>query len=184
MPENAGPQIGRFEAVDADEDGKVYPAEIAAYLAQQQAGLRAQIHARASDREDALFAALDQNRDERLDAREIDGAPQRLAALDRDGDGQITADDLPESLTLGLARGSLENMDTLFAPPPLAIAAPAADTPRWFTAMDTNGDGVVSPREFLGPPEKFAPLDANGDGLFDATEAKAVAGEQEAAASR
>jgi hypothetical protein len=40
--------------------------------------------------------------------------------------------------------------------------------PRWFQAMDRNGDGVVSPREFVGPPEVFAKLDADGDRVISA----------------
>jgi Ca2+-binding EF-hand superfamily protein len=172
---DAAPQLGQFAAVDADEDGKVYSAEIIAFLKQQQAGLRAQIHALASDRDDALFAALDQNHDERLDASEIEGLPQRLAKFDANGDSQITSDEIPESLVIGLARGNLENLDALFAPPPLIARAPAEGTPRWFTAMDANADGAISRREFLGPAEKFPSLDTSGDGLLDAAEAKALA---------
>lgn len=174
VPENAAPQLGRFEAVDTDEDDKVYPGEIVAFLKQQQAGLRAQIHVRASDREDVLFSALDQNRDERLDAREIAEISSRLTRFDRSKDGLITTDELPESLLIGLARGSLENMDGLFTVPPLVAQAPADDTPRWFTQMDANGDGAISRREFIGPPEKFQPLDTSGDDLIDAVEAKAA----------
>jgi hypothetical protein len=37
--------------------------------------------------------------------------------------------------------------------------------------MDRNGDGVVSPREFVGPPEVFRKLDTDGDGLISAEEA-------------
>jgi hypothetical protein len=38
--------------------------------------------------------------------------------------------------------------------------------------MDRNGDGEVSPREFLGTPEDFRKIDTNGDGLIDAEEAE------------
>ena len=51
-------------------------------------------------------------------------------------------------------------------PQPKRIAAPA-----WFVAMDRNGDGYVSPREFLGPPELFRQLDTDGDGLLSPEEA-------------
>jgi hypothetical protein len=175
VPVGLQAQFGRFEAVDADEDGRVYAGEIEAYLAQQQAGLRAQIHAKAGDREDALFAALDTDHDERLDSREVEGAAQRLAALDADGDDQILPDELPEVLVIGLARGSLENADATFRPPPVIVRGPDEKAPRWFTAMDANRDGVISRREFLGPLEKFAELDADGNGLLEVGEA--VSGE-------
>ncbi len=167
VPEALQGQLGRFEAVDVDEDGKAYPQEIEEFLAQQQAGLRAQIHAKATDSEDVLFAALDADHDDRLDSRELKGAPERLKALDQNGDGQITADELPELLLVGLARGSLENADATFAGPP-AIAKAADDkAPRWFTAMDANQDGAISRREFVGPMEKFRELDRDGNGLLE-----------------
>ncbi len=47
--------------------------------------------------------------------------------------------------------------------------------PQWFRAMDRNGDGFVSVREFLGTPEQFRKLDRDGDGLLSAEEAEKVA---------
>jgi Ca2+-binding EF-hand superfamily protein len=136
--------------------------------------LRAQIHARATDREDALFAALDADHDERLDSREIEGAAQRLTSLDEDRDGQVTPDELPEVLLLGLARGSIENLDATFRPPPVIARGPDDKAPRWFTAMDANRDGAISRREFLGASEKFAELDADKNGLLELTETAAL----------
>jgi Ca2+-binding EF-hand superfamily protein len=40
--------------------------------------------------------------------------------------------------------------------------------------MDRNEDGVVTRREFPGPPEKFQQLDRDGDGEIDAAEAIAM----------
>jgi hypothetical protein len=37
--------------------------------------------------------------------------------------------------------------------------------------MDRNGDGVISPREFVGPPEVFRKLDTDGDGVITPEEA-------------
>jgi hypothetical protein len=170
VPESLQGQFARFEAVDPDGDGKAYPYEIEAFLAQQQAGLRAQIHARATDREDVLFAALDADHDERLDSRELEGAPARLAAQDKNADGELTSDELPEVLLIGLARGSLENADATFAPPPVIARGPNTKAPRWFTAMDANQDGAISRREFLGSLENFRDLDKDANGLLDVEE--------------
>lgn len=170
LPKTLQGQFGRFEAVDADEDGKAYSHEIEAFLAQQQAGLRAQIHARAGDQDDALFTSLDADRDQRLDSREIEGAAQRLTALDKNADGKVTPDELPEMLVLGLARGSTENADALFTPPPVVVRRADDKAPRWFTAMDANRDGAISLREFLGPATKFGELDRDGNGLLELSE--------------
>ena len=46
--------------------------------------------------------------------------------------------------------------------------------PLWFRKMDLNGDGDVSPREFLGTLEAFKKLDLDGDGLISREEAEAA----------
>ncbi|WP_020468879.1 hypothetical protein [Zavarzinella formosa] len=46
--------------------------------------------------------------------------------------------------------------------------------PEWFRAMDKNGDGDVSPREFLGDPEQFRKIDTDGNGLISSEEAEKV----------
>ena len=167
-------QFARFEALDSDNDGKVYVGEIAAFLRQRQGAQRAQIHARAQDQEDALFLALDQNHDDRLDARELETAVAHLKQFDTNGDGKLTADELPGTLAIVIARGSLENPNQLFAIGPTEARAPAGNLPSWFAAMDTSGDGVISSREFLGTAEQFAELDKNKNGFFEPSEIPAV----------
>jgi Ca2+-binding EF-hand superfamily protein len=49
--------------------------------------------------------------------------------------------------------------------------------PVWFRAMDRNGDGYLSLREFLGTTEQFRKIDLNGDGLISLEEAAAAAPE-------
>ena len=44
----------------------------------------------------------------------------------------------------------------------------------WFHRMDSNHDGDVSRREFLGPQDEFTDMDQNDDGFIDAAEAEAV----------
>lgn len=172
VPADAQAAFGSIEAVDTDEDAKVYPGEIVAFLSQQQAALRSQVHAKAEDREDAFFLALDENGDERLDGREIENAPNRLKLFDKNGDGEIVGDELPPAMIVGFSRGSLQNIDALFVMPSLVARAPAKEVPRWFTLMDTSGDGAISRREFLGEVEQFEKLDGNQDGFLDGVEVK------------
>jgi Ca2+-binding EF-hand superfamily protein len=174
VPADAQAAFGTFEGVDTDEDGKVYPGEIVTYLSQQQAALRSQVHAKAVDREDAFFLVLDENGDERLDGREIENAPIRLRLFDKNGDGEIVGDEIPPAMVVGFSRGSLQNVDALFVMPSLVARPPAKEVPRWFTLMDTSGDGVISGREFLGEQEQFEKLDVNKDGFLDAVEVKAT----------
>ena len=44
----------------------------------------------------------------------------------------------------------------------------------WFRAADRNGDGFLSPQEFLGPQDVFRRLDADGDGRIGVAEAEAA----------
>jgi hypothetical protein len=46
--------------------------------------------------------------------------------------------------------------------------------PSWFQKMDTNGDGYVSEREFLGTSAQFQKFDTNDDLLIDAQEAQRI----------
>lgn len=170
IPEPAQAQFGRFEVVDADEDGKVYAGEIAHYLSHQQAALRAQIHAKAEDVQDAVFPVLDEDRDGRLVGREIESAGQRLLAFDKNGDGQIDPSELPGAMLVVFARGSLENRDQLFQAPAPAPARRTEGVPKWFTRLDENGDGAISPREFLGDAEQFQSLDKDRDGFISVQE--------------
>lgn len=167
-------QFARFEVLDSDNDGKVYVGEIAAFLRQRQGAQRAQVHTRAQDQEDALFLALDENSDNRLDARELETAAARLSQLDANADGKITGDELPVGLTIVTARGSIENANQLFAIGPAVQQTPGGNLPAWFIAMDTSRDGVISAREFLGAAEKFAALDKNQNGFFEPEEIPAV----------
>jgi len=158
-----------FADLDNDQDDKVYPAEYAAYLRRRQGPAMSQIRARAADHADTLFSVLDQNSDGRLSEREIDSAPATLAKLDANADQRITGEELPSGLILGLVRGNVQQNNTLFAPP-VRRALSAKDAPRWFTSMDLDADGEISPREFLGSPEQFSSLDVDQDGYLEVGE--------------
>ena len=173
IPAEAAAQFGRFEALDTDGNGKAYVAEIAAFLELRDAALAAQVHAQAADREDAIFLALNANGDERLDGQEMDQAPRRLSTFDANQDGQLEGEEFPPAMIVGFARGSLQNATALFTPTPLAPIPPTTDAPHWFSQMDSNGDGLISHREFLGTPEQFQAVDKNRDGFLAPLEAAA-----------
>lgn len=161
-----------FEGLDADGDEMVYEKEVTALLDQRQAVVRAQIRARAADREDALFTALDTNGDGRLTAREIYGSTNVLMGLDSNQDEQVQSHEIPGTMAVGFVRGDSQQDNTLLVMP--ATAKPKTDDPppAWFAGMDSNGDGDISPREFLGPRNKFRQLDKDSDGFVSADEAK------------
>jgi Ca2+-binding EF-hand superfamily protein len=161
-----------FAALDADGDGMVYEKEVGALLEQRRAVVRAQIRARAADQEDALFRALDTNGDTRLTAREIYGAPRVLKDLDQNQDGQLQSHEIPGTMAVGFVRGDAQQDNTLLVLPSMSPASAGKDLPAWFVGMDSNGDGDISPREFLGSSEKFRQLDANTDGFVSGDEAK------------
>jgi hypothetical protein len=161
-----------FAALDADGDGMVYEKEVGALLEQRQAVVRAQIRARAADQEDALFRALDINGDTRLTAREIYGAPRILKELDQNQDGQLQSHEIPGTMAVGFVRGDAQQDNALLVMPSMSPASESKGHPAWFVGMDSNGDGDISPREFLGSSDKFRQLDADGDGFVSGDEAK------------
>jgi Ca2+-binding EF-hand superfamily protein len=163
---------GTFKSWDTDEDGKVYAAELAAYLKSQQAPAVSRIRATVGDADDPYFVALDTDSDGRLSLREMRSAAARLSLLDANADGRLTSGEIPTVVTLAVDRGD--------GNPPMmrrarrvrsADGTPDGEAPRWFSGMDRNADRDLSPAEFLGTPEQFARLDLNSDGFIDPSEA-------------
>jgi hypothetical protein len=140
-----------------------------------EAGIgRTQIAVGAAVDGNPLLRILDADGDHRMTRRERRQLPAMLASLDRDGDGTVAGVELPIPIRFAVTVGP--NVHTLLATPSGAVrklapteTAPAA--PDWFVSMDANGDGDLSPEEFLGTPEQFRQFDADGDGLLNVTEA-------------
>lgn len=169
--------VGLFDAADRDGNGKLTLAELETFFDLVERGVSCRVVVTVSDRGRNLFDLFDADGNSSLDLGELLRAgrtlPDELAR-----DGEVTRDAVPASYRLVAGRGPVGDS---FGPVPFGAAAKpkppavaAARGPAWFRAMDKNGDGFVSAREFVGPPALFAKLDANGDGRISADEAAAV----------
>jgi Ca2+-binding EF-hand superfamily protein len=165
-----------FDAADRDGDGKLTAAELRTFLDLVELGLACQVVVLVEDRGPNLFDLLDANGDGVLDVAELTFAARSCEAA---ATLPLKREAIPHQFRLSLSRGS---MSASFGPVPIPAAASgkhdasvaaARRGPRWFRAMDKNGDGFVSAAEFLGPPELFRKLDKNGDGRISVEEAEA-----------
>ena len=172
-----------FDALDRRGDSRVGEKEVLDYvegvLALQARALGTQSSLLISQPGAGLWDLLDSNRDGTLGLREVREAPALLGSLTGKG-GALEAAGVPTTyqLVLGPGMASLNRLsgDVLVELSPTGrLGYPPATLgggPLWFRKMDRNGDGDVSPREFLGSREDFRRIDADGDGLISAEEAE------------
>ena len=159
-----------FDEIDSDGNAMIFRDELLAELRADENIVGSQVHVRVGHRADALFAALDSDRDGRLSPRELDQASQVLINMDQNNDGVFVADETPDRMLVGLSRGYDQQANDLFTQLPRTEQGHTEDIPDWFTSMDQNGDRLLSRREFLGLAEQFNQLDRNQDGYVDVRE--------------
>jgi Ca2+-binding EF-hand superfamily protein len=177
------PLASIFEMVDRNADGKLTMAELEEYFNLLEAAKLSYASVKLSEEGQDLFQILDLNKDGKLSAYELNHAWETLSVLDRNQDGFITPDEFSQQYVFTVGQGQapyngggggfpvIVNDPGMLKPPPAPKATGKAG-PLWFQKMDTNGDGFVSEREFLGPRELFLKMDTNHDGLIDAEEAR------------
>jgi Ca2+-binding EF-hand superfamily protein len=163
---------GIMDLADRDDDGHFTEQEANAWADLVSSAAGCQATAGLAENGRALFGLLDTNGDGRLGIRELRQVRQRLAAFDRDADGRVMRQEIPQQFQLVINQGQAN----FAAYQPVAGGAPqAASPPRgplWFRKMDRNGDGDVSVGEFLGSSVQFRRLDTDGDGLISLEEAE------------
>ncbi len=164
-----------FPLLDRDGDGKLTEKELNAFLDMQVEGGGCQMQLTITDEGRSLFDLLDENGDSRLSIRELRSGWSRMKPLVKSDKG-LSRQDIPRRLDV-----SIGQVQRRFRPglvrSRVTTAVPAAKAaPLWFTKMDRNHDGDLSPREFIGAEEDFRKLDADGDKLISAEEARQFKG--------
>jgi Ca2+-binding EF-hand superfamily protein len=126
-----------------------------------------------------LFEMIDRDGDGRLSVRELRQMTRLLDTLDADRDGCISRNEVPRryrgTFDLGAsASGTSAARAVVFRSGMAGPPMPPAKTkgPLWFRKMDRNRDGDVSRKEWLGTEEEFRAIDTDGDGLISPEEAE------------
>jgi Ca2+-binding EF-hand superfamily protein len=164
-----------IKAIDTDHDGKFSVEEIAA----ARVGL-INLDADHDGQLDSLEYLPNQSDPAANKPEEI---VQRLMSLDKNKDGILTKDELPDRLQ-GLFARSDSNHDGKVTPDEIRASAASQSGPNGraqrtgdatrmdpvLYALDTNHDGIVSKDEIAAAPISLKSLDKNGDGIISADE--------------
>jgi Ca2+-binding EF-hand superfamily protein len=166
--EIATPKAAPFKqmalAADRDGDGKLSEKEFTAWLDLQEQIAKGHVKVSVLDHGAGLFEFLDADHDGSLSVRELRAAWDRLKEAGCVTDQGFDRTKLPRQLLAAVSHGH----------PLTTIGKPVRPGPAWFLAMDRNGDGDVSMKEWVGDLDVFRKLDVDGDGLLSAVEAAKV----------
>ncbi|MFO0922258.1 MAG: EF-hand domain-containing protein [Pirellulales bacterium] len=162
------PNLPSPASLDQNHDGKLSHEEIVDCVSSRSALTSAIIRVRLIDVPDAWFAWLDSDWNGLISENEIQQTEHRMNPLMTDRDSVLAPESLPVQLEMVVAR-QFADEDSFRPEPRGEYERPSieASVPDWFTSMDTNRDGVVSPREFLGDKNEFRKLDLNHNSLLD-----------------
>ncbi|MGL4424071.1 MAG: hypothetical protein ACRCZF_25675, partial [Gemmataceae bacterium] len=160
-----------FPHADTNADGTLTKDEYTAYITMQQSLMDLPVAALYAVRTPTLFAGLDEDNDGRLSQRELLQGHERLRALFPGTE--------PITLKTFRVQGAIRILPNVYLMGNLATdnAAflPTRSTrprgPIWFTRMDQNNDGDLTPSEFLGTTADFQQIDTNKDRFITVTEA-------------
>lgn len=166
---------GLFDRGDLDKDGVLTLDEIRKLARAEQASrpheeegdpaIRRRMAAMIM-RVVPVLAALDADHNAEISEAEIRNAPAALKALDRNGDGRLTDDEVtPDWLRVFVAQGMVQfDTDGDGRISPEEAAAPKAERFRdTLIAADTNHDGYVTEEELMVEVRKR--VDLNHDGI-------------------
>ncbi len=173
-----------FAHVDLNGDAMITRAEIFSFAKRDQLAAASRVEVSVRQEGRTLFGLLDRNSDRRLSQREVQAGSDVLKQHDINRDDKFADSELGTKfvLTISLGRPEFRRLSGQTAtmamqigggdailPVPESLAGPA-----WFRCMDSNQDGDVSPREFLGTSRQFAQIDNDNDELISADEAMAI----------
>lgn len=146
------------DLADRNGDGKLDRKELDTWLDLQTQVAKGQVLITVLEG-GGLFELLDRNHDGALSVRELRSSLKVVKEAGCLTDGYFDPKKSPVVILMAASHG--------YAP---SLTIDSRLGPAWFKAMDRNGDGDVSRREFTGPVELFDKLDLNKDGLLDPQE--------------